>query len=634
MENKVLDENLTYIAKYNKELTNKILMTDIGKSNLELSKTNSGEYNLVLNNIELHSQNGALDEVQTIANSFENNKDNLIIIYGLGLGYLPDAISKKCYMGKIVIYEPNLEIIKFVLSIAQIDALYNNNVFLVSDSKEFSNILKNISSKDTNLSIAFLNSYKNLFYQDILSTFQNAQNIISESVGNANTYIRKMPFASLNTFSNLQKLISSPLIDELKDVYKDKTALIMCAGPSLEKNINFIKNNQNKFVSFALNPTLKLLKKHSITPDFVVNIDVIDNFKQFENIDLSNSYFITDIYTHHKICALPSNKHFFYISNDNFFNRWVRNGLKIKNDFKNLGTSSYTAFQSAIYMGFSKIIFIGQDLSYKDGKCYCSESQYNSIECIFNKEKNKYEIIASDFEKFKESYKTKGMDDKKADIGAKNFLKKLNQNIRTTKDCNGNLIPTKADYLVFINIFEKCAKEIKNIELINSSNGANIECFDNISLDKALSESIEIQKINLSQYTSKYDFKNFKKEIDTLENNLKNTYEILKNFLEISNKLIGEIEVKKTLTNNILKLIEKYKNALNKLINEFKNEDINTLLSVFVYDIYELLQSNYFSDEKMLLNSLKKIVPAFKRMFSYADKYLEKLHNCQSVILE
>ncbi|MBR2069554.1 MAG: motility associated factor glycosyltransferase family protein [Candidatus Gastranaerophilales bacterium] len=634
MENKVSDKNLAYIEKYNKQLFNKILMTDLENSNLQLSKTNSDEYNLVFNNVELHSAQGALAEAQNIANKVTDDFNSLKIIYGLGLGYLPDTVSKKCTKSKIVIYEPNLDIIKLVLSIAQIDALYQNNVFLVSDNDEFSTLLKKIITPETDLSIVFLNSYKTLFYNNILDVFQKAQDIQAEVIGNRNTYIEKMPNASRETLFNLKKIIKSPNIEQLKDIYKNKTALILCAGPSLETNIETIKQNQDKFITFALNPSLKLLKKYSIIPDFIISIDVIDNQNQFEGIDLLNSYFITDAFTHSCVVRRQAKKHFFYISNENFFNYWVRRSLKIENNLKTLGTSSYTALCCAILMGFSKIIFIGQDLSFKGGKCYSSGGQYESLECVFNKDKKQYEIITNDFEAFKNSYKTIIMDDNQAISGAKNYLKNLNKNLRTTKDVNGNLIPTKADYLTFIKLFEDFAKTIKDVELINSSNGANIKGFKNINLKDALNNSDTVEKLDITSYEPNYDIDNFKKELDILYKSLLLSCEILKEYNSACEKLLKELEVKKTFTQNIVKLIEKQKNLFNRLLEQFKNQDTGNILSSFAYNIFELLKTDYYQNPNMLVEALKKIIPSFKRMEFYLEVYyLPSLADCKTLIL-
>ena len=96
------------------------------------------------------------------------------------------------------------------------------------------------------------------------------------------------------------------------------------------------------------------------------------------------------------------------------------------------------------------------------------------------------------------------MNEKQAQTGAEAFLKKMNNNLRTTKDKDGNLIPTKADYLIFIKIFEEAAKNIKNIELINSSNGADIKGYKNIRIYNTFKDycgyDVHFQLLNARDY--------------------------------------------------------------------------------------------------------------------------------------
>ena len=106
-------------------------MFDIEKSNIQLAQNENGQYNLVFNSIPLHSTLDVLEEAKNIVKNIENkqNQNSIRILYGLGLGYLADEFCTSLE-GNIVIYEPNIEIIKYVLSVAKIDDSFNKNVVL------------------------------------------------------------------------------------------------------------------------------------------------------------------------------------------------------------------------------------------------------------------------------------------------------------------------------------------------------------------------------------------------------------------------------------------------------------------------------------------------------------------------
>ncbi|MBQ8476552.1 motility associated factor glycosyltransferase family protein, partial [bacterium] len=217
--------------------------------------------------------------------------------------------------------------------------------------------------------------------------------------------------------------------------------------------------------------------------------------------------------------------------------------------------------------------------------------------------------------------------------GAKRFLNNLNSTIRTVKDVSGNLVPTKADYLTFIRIFEKAAENIKNVELINSSMGADIKGFKNIKLEDALFGLPPVEKLELGKYKSHYNLEKFKKEVDILYNNLDKVHILIDDFIAISQKLLKEAQIKKTITPNVEKLIEKYKNSFDTLLNEFSNEDVSNLLSSIAYNVRDILAFNYYSDYKTLSDALEKIIPVFIKMKKYTRSYIISLADCKALIL-
>ena len=93
-------------------------------------------------------------------------------------------------------------------------------------------------------------------------------------------------------------------------MYKGKTAIILCAGPSLKENIEIIKQNQDKFVIFALNPTLKTLKEAGIVPDFIVAIESKNIISQFDGIETEKSYFICEAFVNYQLTKLKKRKLF------------------------------------------------------------------------------------------------------------------------------------------------------------------------------------------------------------------------------------------------------------------------------------------------------------------------------------
>ena len=232
-----------------------------------------------------------------------------------------------------------------------------------------------------------------LYKNEIYKTAEFVEKTRGEKQANINTINKLGPLATINTLSNIRKIISTPLVSSLKDIYKDKTALVASAGPSLAENIETIKKNREKFVLFAVGPSLKLLNKNGIEPDFLCIAEAMDTSAQIEDICLENINLIFEPFSNSYLWDLKTKNKFLYFSKDNFLDDWLANVLEINiSNNKTIGTVSYLALSSAKTMGFKKIILCGQDLAFKDGKCYAIFIKHFEN---FAKENSELELINS-----------------------------------------------------------------------------------------------------------------------------------------------------------------------------------------------------------------------------------------------
>lgn len=575
MENKVLNENLQAIGRYNPELVNKILTTETEKSNIKVEKNQNDQFNIFVSGFPLHDINNPEEESKNIAQKIPDKEasNKIRIVYGLGLGYLIDEISNVVSNSKIILYEPNLDILKYVLQIAQIDALLKDNVFVAANKEDMDRYVKKLADCETEISITFLNSYKLLFEKDIFDVLNVAQRAVGVLCAEKNMEMRIIP-AAYYTFLNLAKISQNPDIVQLLDVYKGKTALVASAGATLSENIQTIKENKDKVVIFAVNQNVKFLTENGITPDFIVNIDACDNRKHFQNVDTKDSYFIFEGFCNNEIFNMPTKKAFNYISEGNFFNYWLRDCFSVKHNLKSAGTVSVTAFLSACVMGFNKIILIGQDLAYKNGQCYAKGSVGENLECIL--ENGKYVIKPKDWDAFFNSMKKENETPQMCTATIKRYLDSLNKNIYTIKGQNGELLPTLTSYSYFVNYFVELATILKaekpELELINASvGGAQIDGFKNIDLKTALKDEVVVEKLNLQKYEPKYDKNHALAKIVEFENEIDKAIKEYSKIETLCRNILSELEKENKITDGIKDMTAKIIPAFDEFLSHQNN---------------------------------------------------------------
>ena len=441
------------------------------------------------------------------------------------------------------------------------------------------------------------------------------------------------PKAIKNTFYNLKKLISTPNITQLKDIYKGKTALCLSAGPSLRENIEIIKNNQDKFVIFAVNPTIKLLSANGIKPDFIVNIETTNTSIQFQTINPEEYYFIMEAFTGKEVYSLKTKKTFSYVSDTNFANPWLNNCLDNKENLKTLGTVSYTALMSAYLMGFKKIILCGQDLAYQDGRCYAQGSQYEELECVFDETKNKYVIRAKDFDKYAQSFKSDNYSDEFYKNCANKVINFLNNSLYTVISQDGRKIPTQTGYAIFIDWFKQAAIEMKKerpeIELINSSvGGAQIDGFENLPLKDLVDDLPVVEKLNLDNYTPNFNKEKIKLKIELLVKKLTLYKNVVCEHIEICEKLLKEITIKKVFTSNILKMIQKQDNLIAELASSKKDVDLRYIIFFSLCKYSDVLKDDCFINIEEAQKTINSVIKISKEANDIYEIILKTLADC------
>lgn len=569
----IFENNIQALALKDKEFAQK-LQTYIPKTVPELVRENNF-YNLKYKGIYLHNRENPILEAQSIFSGTTNEPVSICFIYGIGLGYLFQVASLNS-KGTVILYEPDLDLLKTVFNLVDFSKdLSKPNVFLTNDFKKACSI---IHSKSGMKNFPYMLSLPSQREMDSVG-FDSLVKSLRDTIG---SYFLDLKYTKEKFYPtlwmllyNIPNLINETPLIKVKDVCKGKTAVIVSAGPTLDRDIEILKKYRDKFVLFTVGTALKTLTEHNIKPDFVCVIESFNSSPQLEGVDLSDVYFITEPYSHVFLRKFNFKKIFSHISANNPVNHlWSEIcGEDIK-EYWSKGTVSYTAMNSARILGCSKIILVGQDLAYIEGQCYSKNSVYKDLICTFDKENNKWEIKAKDFEQFAESLSPYPEYQQRVEA-AKRRLANLNSSLYYVKGINGDMIPTESVYAAFVKPLSEFAEHFNDREYINTSLvGAQIDGFKNMSLEDALKDSDAAGQCEIETEFS-YD----KEKVISV---LKTKYEELKSAL----KIIEEGQRLLKILNNDIK---RYRNPGEEVLKSFRKVVVN----------YTSLSADFSSRSKM-----------------------------------
>jgi hypothetical protein len=368
--------------------------------------------------------------------------------------------------------------------------LSRDNVFLVNEEEKFETAMGKLFFVRGEMTLSFLNSYVKIYPQKV-SDLAKKLSMLRSIYSNAYTEIQKQSFYWTSyTLDNLHRVYKNEEMEAIEGAFKNKPAIIVSAGPSLNDNLEYLKKYRDKIVIFCVGTALKTLLKNGIKPDFVNIIESGFCSAQVSFVDLDGINFILYPSTYPDVYNHITQRVFNYYPDNLITSDWLKNLVGVDyTKYKNRGTVAITSMMSAFLCGCNPIILTGQDLAYKDGKCYASGSPYN----LSYKEVSpgRFELFIDDFEKYAETRRNKAnYDPEKFEKEVKKTLEDNSKKLCFVKGQDGRNLVTSPAYAMFVEHFENLALELQDkVKLYNTSTGgAQINGFENISMQEVLKQ--------------------------------------------------------------------------------------------------------------------------------------------------
>lgn len=597
----------------------------------ELVKENNS-YNLKYKDMYIHNRQNPLGEAQEIFSMATNEPVAIHLVYGLGLGYLFQVVCSKS-IGTVILYEPDLNIMWYAFSLVDFSGdILKKNVYLTDNFEETSSEIYKKSNTFNTPQLISLTSAREFDCEK----FDNLVRTLQETVGSFSLdlkFTKEKFYPSLKMLiKNIPNSMNEPPLARFKDVFKGKTAVIVSAGPTLDRNIETLKKYRDNYILFTVGTAVKTLYRNDLKPDFLCIIETYNSSRQVEGLDLSDVYFITEPYASPELRNFKYKQTFSHISANSPINQyWAEVCGENIEEYWTKGTVSYTAINSARILGCSKIILVGQDLAYIEGQCYSKDSAYKDLSCEYNSEKKKWEITAKDFKAFASAISS-AQDEETRNAVAERRLDRLNKSLYYVKGIQGDMIPTESVYAAFVKPLSEFAEHFNRIEFINTSLvGAQIDGYKNMPLEEALKDSVPMEK-NEFDTSFEYDKNLISKN---LESNLRSLEEALKFTSEaelLLNRLSNGLKRSKIVDENVLKLLKRVSLIYLNLTGEFsaKNKLYDLISAAGKIDLdYEMRMVQQFNYE-----SVVRIADKLLEYFTKTDSGIKEISSMIKGILD
>ncbi|MEK6589868.1 MAG: 6-hydroxymethylpterin diphosphokinase MptE-like protein [Nitrospinota bacterium] len=310
----------------------------------------------------------------------------VIIICGFGLGrHITDIINSTPQSVFILVIESEIKIVRAALEVIDIEPILScGRVSLSVGEDSISAVLNRVEDyfgvftiRDIKV-IKYPSSIKlnPSYYLEIDKRIKELRDLARF---NRATLEKFTPLWQSHIFNNLISILTKPGIRGLFGKFKDKPAVIISAGPSLDKNIKWLSTAVGKIVIISVDTAVRTLVNNNISPDFIVSLDpLLENYSHLEGLEnkLKNVYLVANPVTYPEIIKRYMGNILIMTYGDPLM-QWFEKFIGERGETIVGGSVATSAFDFAYKLGANPIILAGQDLSFYGRRAYTGGSYYN-----------------------------------------------------------------------------------------------------------------------------------------------------------------------------------------------------------------------------------------------------------------
>ena len=335
---------------------------------------------------------------------FENKlvDDTIILVYGLGDGSYVEKLLKLNDECKIIIYEPCADVFWHVFGRKNIaELLENERIFCAVEGicEGLYDAALETFVEYANYQLVFntnLPNYPQIFPEKYKWALDRQLYEIKRVILNRNTEIYYSKEMIHNIMELSRDIIEQYSVVQLKDIVckkesEDMPAILIAAGPSLDKNIEKLKQIKDSVFIMAVDTALNTVLKHDIIPDMTISVDGHKPLVLFEDERVKNIPISLSAISNAKIIEQNNAMRFYELEQGEYLSAIYN---KLGKEIKGLPTGGSVANNACsllTLMGFKTIIFMGLDLAYPGGIEHTKEA-YHELTLIDKSKKDYIEI--------------------------------------------------------------------------------------------------------------------------------------------------------------------------------------------------------------------------------------------------
>jgi len=509
----ILDRNIAALRSNNAALANDIARLDPSGEDpafpglkFSVQEARNGQLTMKAefdgSEVALHSTYDPTREATDKVNGAEaDTPRSHFVLLGFGLGYVVEKLAQEAGNNvRILVVEPHMTAFRLALEHRDLSSLLVDQRIVISlgtnESNALGAFLGRYSLADcTGVGFIELAGRTKLpsagFYTSFL---ERLKGVLVTTGGNLQTLMLMAWQYQKNTMTSLGRVTGRPPVRMLFGAFENKPGIIVSAGPSLQKNIEQLKELRDRVVIIAVDTALRPLLNAGIEPHLICTGDPQEaNWKHLRGTLTENAYLVAEPMTHPASLEFFEKRLFIASYGDKVMS-WVNRFIPDVGYVMCWGSVATMAFDLARKMGCDPIIFMGQDLSFPGGRTYAKGTYFEDEE--------KQDMSVEAFEKKHRTYTVKDIYDQDIKTNRQMFAYKewfrtefsRTEGSRIINATEGGILRDNCEIMTLKEASEQLARETFDATAIIRGHGARFEGYELDSLKEGLFENIKSMK--------------------------------------------------------------------------------------------------------------------------------------------
>ncbi|MGD9824483.1 MAG: 6-hydroxymethylpterin diphosphokinase MptE-like protein [Desulfobacter sp.] len=341
--------------------------------------------------ILIHDPDDPGIESETFLSMVPQDSTGVVLMFGMGLGYsVIELLEKRKTIQFLIIFEAEPDLFIHAMHAMDLSTVLTDKrvVLCIGEPADLPTV---IGPANRALMLEDIHTLNLLSCFKIDPAYETISSRVFDLINAFNTEgATKILYGRTfveNRLKHMTSMHHDRKLEDLKAQFENVPALIIAAGPSLDKNIDQVHKAVGKAIIICVDTALPNLLNHDIIPDFVTSIDYkeltyekiapVAAHPASRRVNLICTTWVTDMVP--KVFPFQS---VFWAFNNNALENWMNISLGGRLAVSGAGTVAHLNFVAAKIMGCDPVIFAGQDLAYSEKRSHASHVSLRSDEQI------------------------------------------------------------------------------------------------------------------------------------------------------------------------------------------------------------------------------------------------------------